>query len=154
MRRHHLLVGSPGDIQHPIIWPLVISVRSLSRNATHKTKEKKRAQRGRRGTKDCGSKEPAKVLWGYPAAPKSPAIPETMATCFRTCLRAMRAMEARLNIDFSYALARRDKGSKTARMRNQGMEGQLPISGDDSATGSRSRCSRHVRRIYTETNKA
>lgn len=72
-------------------------------------------------------------LRGYPAALKSLAIPVWDNSCFRTCLRAMRAMEVRLNIDFSYAVGE-TKGEK--RSEREITWGHLPISGNDSATGS------------------
>lgn len=61
-------------------------------------------------TEEAGSKWDPK-LRGYPAAPKSLAIPDWDNGGLRTCLRAMRTMEVRLNIDFSHAVGE-TKGEK------------------------------------------
>lgn len=69
-------------------------------------KEEEEGDRGSRtGRKAAGISRGAKNHRRFPA--------ETMAVCFRTCLRAMRAMEVRLNIDFSYGIGKKNsRGEK------------------------------------------
>lgn len=83
-----------GDNRHPIILPprylgpIVIAERDPEN-------EGEKGSRIRKGFQATGIPRGAAKIIGDS---------ETMAVCLCTCLRAMRAMEARLNIDFSCAV--------------------------------------------------
>jgi len=102
-----------------------LSLRSLSRpDRYRRARPRKREEKKTAG--GAGSERDPKLRGIAPTAPRSSwRFPlETIAACFRTCLRAMCAMEARLNIDFGHAIGE-TKGEKRREPKGRGAIGGI-----------------------------
>jgi hypothetical protein len=104
-----------------------LSLRSLSRPDRYRRARPRKREEKKRQRREPGPSERDPKLRGIaPAAPRSSwRFPfETIAACFRTCLRAMCAMEARLNIDFGHAIGE-TKGEKRREPKGRGTIGGI-----------------------------